>query len=158
MFTDEALHNTGLGFSASMAPAGGMRKSQLAPGTEIEYDLAYVAPSAEVRPNDLGRYEVTQDPDDRWKYRTPTLRNVALTRPYMHDGSLSTLEDVITFYNRGGIANELLDPLIRPLALSAAEQAQLAAFLRSLTSPAVGALVKRAAAVEISNPRQAAPQ
>ncbi|MEQ8234422.1 MAG: cytochrome c peroxidase [Gammaproteobacteria bacterium] len=152
LFTDQALHNTGIGYAASMAPGGGRRNAEVAPGTHVEYDLAYVAPSAERKPNDLGRYEVTQDPDDRWKYRTPTLRNVALTRPYMHDGSLSTLADVVAFYNRGGEPNELLDPLIRPLGLSAAEQADLVAFLESLTSPAVTSLVRAARQVEISNP------
>jgi len=152
LFTDQALHNTGIGYAASMAPDGGQRNAELAPGTAIAYDLAYVAPSAERKPNDLGRYEVTQDPDDRWKYRTPGLRNVALTRPYMHDGSLSTLADVVAFYNRGGSPNELLDPLIRPLGLSDAEQADLVAFLQSLTSPAVDRLVDAAQAVTISNP------
>ena len=94
LFTDQQLHNTGLGFHASMAPRGGRRSSDLAPGTSIHYDLAAVASSAELPPTDLGRYEVTQDPNDRWKFLTPSLRNVALTRPYMHNGSLSTLADV----------------------------------------------------------------
>ena len=152
LFTDQALHNTGIGYAASMAPSGGQRRAEVAPGTAIAYDLAYVAPSAERRPNDLGRYEVTQDPDDRWKYRTPGLRNVALTRPYMHDGSLSTLADVVAFYNRGGSPNELLDPLIRPLGLSDTEQADLVAFLQSLTSPAIGPLVEAAQAITVSNP------
>lgn len=52
---------------------------------------------------------MTQDPNDRWKFRTPSLRNVALTRPYMHNGSLSTLADVVAFYDAGGVSNELLD-------------------------------------------------
>lgn len=156
LFTDEALHNTGLGYLASMAPDGGTRQSELAPGTSIEYDLAYVAPSAEQKPNDLGRYEVTQDPDDRWKFRTPGLRNVALTAPYMHNGVLSTLEDVVAFYNNGGVANELLDPLIRPLGLNGSEQADLVAFLQSLTSPVVAAIVRRAQSIEINNPQTTA--
>ena len=95
LFTDQKLHNTGLGFLASMAPRGGLRSSEVAPGTSINYDLAAVAHSAETPPNDLGRYEVTQDPDDRWKFRTPSLRNVALTRPYMHNGSLSDRKSVV---------------------------------------------------------------
>ena len=155
LFSDEKLHNTGLGFLASMAPGGGQRSSEVAPGTSIQYDLAAVAPSSETPPNDLGRYEVSQNPDDRWKYRTPSLRNVALTRPYMHNGSLSTLEDVVAFYNGGGVPNDLLDPLIKPLHLSAAERADLVAFLRSLSSPAVTALAARAARVEVGNPAAA---
>ena len=154
LFTDQALHNTGLGFLASMAPDGGHRNAEVAPGTEIEYDLAYVAPSAERKPNDLGRYEITENSDDRWKYRTPGLRNVALTRPYMHDGSLSTLAEVVAFYNDGGVPNELLDPLIRPLGLDARERDDLVAFLHSLTSPAVKTLVERAQSVPIENPTE----
>lgn len=155
LFTDQALHNTGLGFRASMAPSGGYREAELAPGTAISYDLAAVAASAERPPNDLGRYEVTEDPADRWKFRTPSLRNVALTRPYMHDGSLSTLADVIAFYDGGGVPNELLDPLIRPLGLTVAERSDLLAFLHSLTSPHVAALVARAERAAISNPGSA---
>ncbi|MGB1883290.1 MAG: cytochrome c peroxidase [Gammaproteobacteria bacterium] len=152
LFTDELLHNTGLGFLASMRGTERMVKSEVTPGTTVKYDLSYVAPSAEQKPNDLGRYEVTEDPRDRWKYRTPTLRNVELTMPYMHDGSLSTLADVVGFYNDGGVPNELLDPLIRPRELSPAEQSDLVAFLRSLTSPNVASLVERAQAAEINNP------
>ena len=152
LFTDQQLHNTGLGYLASMAPAGGRRASEVAPGTTIEYDLAAVASSAETPPNDLGRYEVTQDPADRWKFRTPTLRNVALTAPYMHNGALSTLEDVVDFYDRGGVPNEGLDPRIRPLGLGAQERADLVAFLRSLTSPAIEQLVARARRVPVGNP------
>ena len=152
LFTDQSLHNTGLGYQASMSSGQRIRKSELAPGTTIEYDLAYVAPSAERKPNDLGRYEVTENPADRWKYRTPSLRNVALTRPYMHDGSLSTLADVVAFYNGGGIENELLDPLITPLGLTDQEQADLVSFLHSLTSPNVARLVERAQSVDINNP------
>ena len=135
-----------------MAPPPGRLRSEIAPGTEVEYDLAYVAPSAEQKPNDLGRYEVTENPDDRWKYRTPGLRNVALTAPYMHDGSLSTLADVVAFYNDGGVPNPLLDPRIRPLGLTAAERAEIVSFLEALTSPAIKTIVERAQAAEISNP------
>ncbi|MBK6658379.1 MAG: SCO family protein [Proteobacteria bacterium] len=157
LFTDEKLHNTGLGFLASMAPASGRRRSELAPGTAIDYDLAAVAPSSETPPNDLGRYEVSQDPDDRWKYRTPSLRNVALTRPYMHNGALSTLADVVAFYDGGGVKNDLLDPLLKPLQLTAGERQELVAFLESLTSPALKALITRAATVEVGNPAAGAP-
>ena len=153
LFTDQALHNTGIGYRASMGTDENMRTEEIAPGTAISYDLRYVAPSAERKPNDLGRYEVTQDPDDRWLYRTPGLRNVALTAPYMHDGSLRTLADVVAFYDNGGIDNPLLDPLVRPLGLTAEERDDLVAFLNSLTSPVTDALVRDARAIEVSNPR-----
>lgn len=84
---------------------------------------------------DLGRYHLTQRDEDYGKFKTPTLRNVALTAPYMHDGSLQTLEDVVAFYNRGGNANPNLDPRIRPLNLTDAEQAALVAFLKAFTAP-----------------------
>ena len=63
----------------------------------------------------------------------PTLRDVARTSPYMHDGSLATLEDVVDFYDRGGRVNPQLDPEMRPRQLSASEKAALVAFLRTLT-------------------------
>ena len=66
----------------------------------------------------------------------PGLRNVEVSAPYMHDGSLATLEDVIDHYDRGGNGHPATDPAIEPLALSAAEKADLLAFLRALTDQA----------------------
>jgi cytochrome c peroxidase len=66
------------------------------------------------------------------RFKTPTLREISLTAPYMHDGSLAELGDVIDFYDRGGQANSWLDPEIRPLGLSAGEKSQLVSFLRAL--------------------------
>lgn len=82
---------------------------------------------------DSGRVEVTGREADRGAFNTPTLRDIALTAPYMHDGSIGTLEDVIEFYDRGGGTNPLLDPEIRPLGLTAEEKKSLLAFLRSLS-------------------------
>ena len=82
---------------------------------------------------DVGREAVTHDPADRGKFKTPTLRNVALTWPYLHDGSAPRLADVIELYDRGGVPNPTLDPRIKPLGLTDAEQASLVAFLESLT-------------------------
>ncbi len=67
-------------------------------------------------------------------FKTPTLREIARTAPYMHDGSLATLEDVIEYYDRGGNPNPGLDPEIRPLHLSAAEKRDIVAFLRCLNA------------------------
>ncbi len=83
-------------------------------------------------PLDLGRFAVTKKEKDRGRFKTPTLRGVALTGPYMHDGSLTSLEAVIEFYNRGGGANPNLDPVLAPLNLSKDEIRSLAAFLRAL--------------------------
>ncbi len=82
---------------------------------------------------DLGRYDVTGDEADRGAFRTPTLRQIAQTAPYMHDGSLGTLEDVIEFYDGGGKANPWLDPEMRPLGLTPPQKEDLLAFLQTLT-------------------------
>ncbi len=84
---------------------------------------------------DVGREAVTKNAADRGKFKTPGLRNVALTWPYLHDGSAKSLEDVIEFYNKGGVPNANLDPRVRPLNLTPAEKAELKAFLEALNSP-----------------------
>jgi cytochrome c peroxidase len=83
-------------------------------------------------PPDPGRYRVTRREPDRGQFKTPTLRGVALTAPYMHDGSLATLADVVEFYNRGGGANPHLDPALAPLGLTSDEVRALVAFLEAL--------------------------
>ncbi len=83
---------------------------------------------------DVGRYAVTHDVSDKGKFRTPTLRNVALTAPYMHDGSLRTLQDVVEFYDRGGGKSPFVkDALVVPLHLTSSEKKDLVQFLKSLT-------------------------
>ncbi len=81
---------------------------------------------------DVGRFAVTHDPRDWGVFKTPTLREVARTAPYMHDGSLKTLDDVVEFYNKGGIKNKNLDPNIKPLNLTDQDKKDLVAFLRAL--------------------------
>ena len=71
--------------------------------------------------------------EDRGAFKTPTLREIARTAPYMHDGSLVTLHEVIDYYNRGGNPSPGLDPELRPLRLTTGERRALAAFLRSLS-------------------------
>lgn len=85
------------------------------------------------QPPDLGRFEVTGDPKDRGAFKTPTLRNVALTAPYMHNGVFQTLAQVMEFYNQGGNRNANLDILMEPLNLDQQEISDLVAFLESLT-------------------------
>ncbi len=80
---------------------------------------------------DTGRYAVTHDPRDMGAFKTPTLRDVALRPPYMHDGSEKTLESVVDFYNKGGMKNPGLDPLITPLGLSPEETKALVAFMKT---------------------------
>ena len=85
LLTDQAFHNTGIGYRAAQAGAAGF--------------------------DDRGRQEVTAEPADLHKFKTPTLRNVARTAPYMHDGSLRSLEDVVRYYNGGG---SQIQPKTRP--------------------------------------------
>jgi cytochrome c peroxidase len=82
---------------------------------------------------DEGRFAVTADPRDHGAFKTPTLRDVALTAPYMHDGNLATLEDVVDYYDRGGNRSEWMDGAIRPLHLTLGEKRALAVFLRCLS-------------------------
>jgi len=96
-----------------------------------------------VESGDPGRYNITGTDADRGAFKTPTLRNLSLTAPYMHDGSLATLEEVIEFYDRGGNANPNLDREVRPLRLTEEEKWQLLAFLRALTGSHLPAGVSR---------------
>ena len=84
-------------------------------------------------PNDRGLIDVTHKAKDMGRFRVPTLRNVQLTAPYMHDGSIPSLNEVIDHYERGAHSSPRLDPRVRPLLLSSDERADLVAFLQSLT-------------------------
>jgi cytochrome c peroxidase len=84
---------------------------------------------------DLGRYDVTKNESEKGAFKTPTLRNIELTAPYMHDGSESTLVEVVEFYNKGGLKNPQLSKEIKPLGLSRQEIGDLVAFLSALTGP-----------------------
>lgn len=107
LFTDNKFHNLGAGMNA-------------------EGELT-----------DLGRFEVTKSDSDRGAFRTPTLRNIALTAPYMHDGSLKTLKEVIDFYVGGGNANPHRDKEIKELShLTKQDRQDLVSFLESLTGEA----------------------
>ncbi|PYV41827.1 MAG: cytochrome-c peroxidase [Acidobacteria bacterium] len=83
--------------------------------------------------SDRGRYDVTAIFKDRGAFKTPTLRQIVQTAPYMHDGSLSTLEAVLDFYDHGGNPNPHLDVLVQPLHLTSEEKEALLEFLESLT-------------------------
>lgn len=151
LFTDGKYHDVGIGWKQSLAPATKSRRVQLAPGVFVEVASDLIRSTGEPRPSDLGRYEVTQNPADRWRYRTPSLRNVALTAPYMHDGSMASLTEVVRHYNRGGFPHPEQDPLIKPLGLAESEIADLVAFLESLSSPRVEHLVADALAAPVGD-------
>jgi cytochrome c peroxidase len=84
---------------------------------------------------DEGRFVISKKAGDLGAFKTPGLRNTAQTHPYLHDGSEKTLEDVIELYNKGGVPNPRLDPLMLPLNLTAAEKSDLVAFMNSLNGP-----------------------
>jgi cytochrome c peroxidase len=143
LFSDFRFHNTGVGWRRVYGAPERIRV-ELAPGVFAEVERKAVDALFEPPLPDLGRYEISRDPADRWAYKTPMLREVALTAPYMHDGSMATLEEVVEFYDGGGGDDPGRDPLLAPLGLTAAEKAALVAFLKSLTGEGVAALVKHA--------------
>ena len=130
LFSDFRYHNTGIGWLRDQ-PARQV-EIELAPGVSAPMNAATLRSIGAPPRSDLGRFEITRDPADRWAFKTPMLRDVARTAPYMHDGSLPTLEAVVEFYDRGGGGAPEQSPLIAPLGLSAAERAALVAFLRAL--------------------------
>ncbi|QUS57709.1 cytochrome-c peroxidase [Pseudovibrio brasiliensis] len=146
LFTDEQFHDTGYGQmreNERQNPPSSI-PVQVAPGVVHQMDFSKVLSVSAKREADLGRYEVTEVPSDRWKFRTPTLRNLTITPPYMHDGHFSTLTDVVRFYDQGGSGLPGQDPRIHPLKLTGTERMDLEAFLRSLTSPDLDCLTTEA--------------
>jgi cytochrome c peroxidase len=130
LFTDDDFHNIGVGIARVDFDAIARRAaSAVASGAQID-DLAIKDADASA----LGRFLVTREPRHLGSFKTPQLRNVALTAPYMHDGSQATLSEVIDFYDRGGEANAYLDGGMRPLMLTAQEKADLVALLETFTS------------------------
>ena len=144
LFTDGQFHNTGTGYlraGRALRPPS----VQLAPGI-------FVVPTVDAETEtftDDGRYEVTGREADKWRYRTPSLRNVALTGPYMHDGSIATLEAVVAFYAEGGGGDPAQDPRTQSVQLTQSDQDALVSFLKTLTSSHVDALVSDARSVTI---------
>ncbi len=147
-FTNDQFYDTGIGYARSMKPDSGPKPVRLAPGVSVIPEVSFEIPKA----NDLGRYEATGRSEDRWLYRVPTLRNVALTAPYMHDGSFPDLDSVIQWYNRGGERHPGLDARIRPLELSARQISDLLAFLTSLTGSNIATLEVDARSTQIGDP------
>ncbi len=159
LFTDNKLHNTGIGFNASMGKEPEAERMLIAPGVYIDIKKSIKDKFTETI-GDLGYYEVTQDPNDRWKYRTPSLRNIALTAPYAHNGSLPTLEEVIKIYNQGGypdnggiMKNVTQSPLIKPLGLTEQESEDLVAFLKTLTGDNIEEVISDAFSTPVGDTR-----
>ena len=124
LFSDNRFYNIGVSFKR-LAPV----LEALVAGKNLD-DLALT----DVQRSELGRFNVTKTLADLGKFKTPTLRNIALTAPYMHDGSMKTLEEVIEHYDKGGDKNRFIDARIFPLHLTQQEKADLVAFMKALTS------------------------
>ena len=99
-----------------------------------ESGAARTALATRQRASELGRFVVSGNVLDIGAFRTPSLRNIELTGPYFHDGSVATLAEVVRFYVKGGIANPTRDWQLEPVALDESEQRDIVEFLKSLTS------------------------
>jgi cytochrome c peroxidase len=131
LFGDNRFHNTGA--AAAKQDLNQLAKraaDSAAAGNKAEIDRL----ALETDDSELGRFLVTQKREDIGAFKTPFLRDVLLTGPYMHDGSLETLWDVIDFFNKGGERNPFLDAEMKPLGLTANEVDDLVNFLGALTS------------------------
>lgn len=124
LLSDQKFHNTGVAETQELKDDPQRRATRL-------FFLGQMG--VEPMDRDPGRYAVSRHPADLGAFRTPPLRQVAETAPYMHNGSLKTLEEVVAFYSRGGGDDPAKSALLRPLNFTPEEQAALLAFLRSLS-------------------------
>jgi cytochrome c peroxidase len=139
LFTDSRFHNVGVGINAIQSEVPALASEFLrAKATASEVDKKVLS---DRKTSELGRFAISRGFDDLGSFKTPTLRNVAVTAPYMHDGSIATLKEVVVHYKNGGVTKEN-DPVnaflsggIRPLVLTDEEVADLVAFMEALTSP-----------------------
>jgi cytochrome c peroxidase len=152
LFTDNRFHNVGVGINDIQTEVPELAAAFLqAKATLAEVDVKVLS---DKRTSELGRFAVSRDLEGLGAFKTPTLRNTAVTSPYMHDGSLKTLKDVIVHYNNGGVTkegnpvNDFLSGGIRPLDLTEQEIDDLVSFMEALTSPQFASLPS-AARVEV---------
>lgn len=139
LFTDNRFHNIGVGINNIQQDVPELAGAFLKAKTEgMDVDIAVLTDS---KTSELGRFAISEQFDDMGAFKTSTLRNIAVTAPYMHDGSLATLRDVVVHYNNGGFSKEgeqvnaFLSGGIRPLNLSEQQIDDLVAFMETLTSP-----------------------
>ena len=138
LFIDNDFHNIGVGILRHhVTPLAQQAEREVAQGNLPAIDIAAITSDISV----LGRFLVTRKEKDIASFKTPGLRNILVTGPYFHDGSMQTLWDVMDHYNKGdGITNPWLDDDMQPLALTEPEIDDVVAFLASLTSPQYKAL------------------
>jgi cytochrome c peroxidase len=120
IFTDSEFHNIGV---PSLSEQNSSRLFSRGKQRKLPKD------------DDIGRYKLTKRREDMGSFKTPTLRNITQTAPYMHNGVFKTLEEVIEFYDKGGVKNTNLDMQMKALGLTAQEKFHLIEFLKTLTGP-----------------------
>ncbi|MCK5353998.1 MAG: c-type cytochrome [Methyloprofundus sp.] len=128
LFMDNRFYNLGVGFDKVQLQIAAFVQALRSGESVDEY------PFSDAQRAELGRFNVTHIIADIGKFKTPTLRNIALTAPYMHDGSMKTLEEVVEYYDKGGDKNPYLDSAIFPLHFTVQEKLDLVDFLKALTS------------------------
>ena len=156
LFMDNDFHNIGIGILRHhVAPLAQQAERELAQGHLADIDTAAITSEMAV----LGRFLVTRKQSDIASFKTPGLRNVLVTGPYFHDGSMQSLWDVMDHYNKGdGIADPWLDKDMQPLALTEPEIDDVVAFLASLTSPQYKAIGDQEYARQLALSRVTRPQ
>ncbi len=156
LFMDNDFHNIGIGILRHhVAPLAQQAERELAQGRLEAIDTASITSETSV----LGRFLVTRKQSDIASFKTPGLRNVLVTGPYFHDGSMQTLWDVVDHYNKGdGITNPWLDKDMQPLALTEPEIDDVVAFLASLTSPQYKAIGDQEYARQLALSKVSRPQ
>lgn len=142
-FTDFQFHNTGVA-TRNKNFEELSRRALVRGSSNLESVRLLNTRSHAAGITELGRYLVTGHPKDTGAFKTPTLRDVELTTPYMHDGSEKTLLDIVKYYNRGGEKHATLDRQMRPLSLTDEEMNELVEFMRTLTSDDVLRQAQRA--------------
>jgi cytochrome c peroxidase len=146
LFTDNRFHNIGVGINDIQNDIPELADAFLE--AEVTLSEVDVEVLTDARTSELGRFAISRGFDDLGSFKTPTLRNVELTAPYMHDGSLKTLRETVVHYNNGGVTNpndpvnDFLSGGIRPLELTDEQIDDLVAFMESLTSPEFAKLVE----------------
>ncbi len=139
LFTDHLFHNIGIGINDIQAKVPELARAfQVAKNAGMDVDVAVLS---DADTSHLGRFAVDDQFSSMGSFKTSTLRNIDVTAPYMHDGSLKTLREVVEHYNNGGVTkpedpvNPFLSGGIRPLNLTEQEIDDLVAFMETLTSP-----------------------
>jgi cytochrome c peroxidase len=156
VFTDNEFHNIGIGILRHhVAPLARQAERDLAQGHLEHVDVAAITSEMLVP----GRFLITKRQSDIASFKTPDLRNVLVTGPYFHDGSMRTLWDVMDHYNKGdGVTDPWLDNKMQPLALMESEINDVVAFLASLTSPQYKAMGDQEYARQLALSKVSRPQ